>query len=380
MNRMILRTLLVLLVVTSCQWYAGAQKRKTLDTPNTVVYALPQTVLKLNVIAEKTILKRGPFAEYAKKYLNISDVVSADGVEWELKSIDVSSYGEVDPEEYHKITTSVDYEPSLISLTPTGLIRGFNLEKKMILKEEKESVFITDDKIDIEYGKFSIDPIIKYKEDTIFKVVETDTAFVKVPVLEKQALVKSLEEKAEEAAHQIFKLRKRRFKILTANYEVLPPDGKAYEIIIKELEKLENDYLSLFVGKRVGFTENFQFLYTPKNGENGGVIFRMSPQAGPVGVNDLGGKPIRVDFKNLEITRELAIIPTVGLVPQKQIFYRIPGMADVSISNGREILFQNRMPVAQFGKIANMPAEVLLNENYSIEFFPDLGSIKNVSK
>ncbi|WP_320018004.1 DUF4831 family protein [Labilibaculum manganireducens] len=380
MNRMILRTLLVLLVVISCQWYAGAQKRKTLDTPNTVVYALPQTVLKLNVTAEKTILKRGPFAEYAKKYLNISDVVSADGVEWELKSIDVSSYGEADPEEYHKITTSVDYEPSLISLTPTGLMRGFNLEKKMILKEEKESVFITDDKIDIEYGKFSIDPIIKYKEDTIFKVVETDTAFVKVPVLEKQALVKSLEEKAEEAAHQIFKLRKRRFKILTANYEVLPPDGKAYEIIIKELEKLENDYLSLFVGKRVGFQENFQFLYTPKNGENGGVIFRMSQQAGPVGVNDLGGKPIRVDFKNLEITRELAIIPTVGIVPQKQIFYRIPGMADVSISNGKEILFQNRMPIAQFGKIANMPAEVLLNENYSIEFFPDLGSIKNVSK
>ncbi|MBN2595844.1 MAG: DUF4831 family protein [Marinifilaceae bacterium] len=380
MNRMILRILLGLLVVISCQWYAGAQKRKTLDTPNTVVYALPQTVLKLDVTAEKTILKRGPFAEYAKKYLNISDVVSADGVEWELKSIDVSSHGEVDPEEYHKITTSVDYEPSLISLTPTGLIRGFNLEKKMLLKEEKKLVFITDDKIDIEYGKFSIDPIIKYKEDTIFKVVETDTAFVKVPVLEKQALVKSLEEKAEEAAHQIFKLRKRRFKILTANYEVLPPDGKAYEIIIKELEKLENEYLSLFIGKRVGFIENFQFLFTPKNGENGGVIFRMSPQSGPVGVNDLGGKPIRVDFKNLEITRELAIIPTVGLVPQKQIFYRIPGMADVSISNGKEILFQNRMPIAQFGKIANMPAEVLLNENYSIEFFPDLGSIKNVSK
>ncbi|MDM8160543.1 DUF4831 family protein [Labilibaculum sp. K2S] len=380
MNRMILRTLLVLLVVISCQWYAGAQKRRTLETPNTVVYALPQTVLKLNVTAEKTILKRGPFAEYAKKYLNISDVVSADGVEWELKSIDVSSHGEVDPEEYHKITTSVDYEPGLISLTPNGLIRGFNLEKKMILKEEKESVFITEDKINIEYGKFSIDPIIKYKEDTIFKVVETDTAFVKVPVLEKQVLVKSMEEKAEEAAHQIFKLRKRRFKILTANYDVLPPDGKAYEVIVGELEKLENDYMSLFIGKRVGFLESFQFLYTPKNGENGGVIFRMSPQAGPVGVNNLGGKPIRVDFKNLEQTRELAIIPAVGLVPQKQIFYRIPGMADVSISNGKEILFQNRMPIAQFGKIANMPAEVLLNENYSIEFYPDLGSIKNVSK
>ncbi|BAX79246.1 DUF4831 family protein [Labilibaculum antarcticum] len=380
MNRMILRPLLVLLVVIFCQWNTSAQKRRTLETPSTVVYALPQTVVKLNVTAEKIVLKRGPFADYAKKYLNISDVVTADGVEWELKSIDVSTHGEVDPEQYHKITTSVDYEPSLISLTPAGLIRGFNLDKKMMLKEEKELVFITDDKINIEYGEFSIDPVIKYKEDTVFKVLETDTAFVKVPVLEKQALAKTIEEKAEEAAHQIFKLRKRRFKILTANYEVLPPDGMAYEIIIKELEKLENDYVSLFIGKKVGFLESFQFLYTPKNGENGGVIFRMSPQDGPVGVNDLGGRPIRVDFKNLEVTRELVIIPNVELIPQKQIFYRIPGMADVSILNGKEILFKNRMSIAQFGKIVSMPAEVLLNENYGIEFYPDLGSIKSVSK
>ncbi len=380
MNRMIVRTLLVSLVVIPCQWNASAQKRKTLDTPSTVVYALPQTVIRLNVKAEKTILKRGPFADYAKKYLNVSDVVSADGVEWKLKSIDVSAYGEVDPEQYHKITTSVDYEPSLISLTPEGLICGFNLQKKKMLKEEKELVFINDDEVKIEYGRFSIDPIIKYKEDTVYKVVETDTAFVKIPVLEKQTLVKSIEEKAEEAAHQIFKLRKRRFKILTANYEVLPPDGKAYEIIVKELEKLEEDYLSLFIGKRVGFTESFQFLYTPQSNENTGVVFRMSPQAGPVGVNDLGGKPIRIDFKNLETIRELAIVPTPSLVPQKQIFYRIPGMADLTIINGKDILYKSRMAIAQFGKIASMPAEVLMNENYSIEFYPDLGSIKNVSK
>ncbi|PKQ65499.1 hypothetical protein BZG02_00380 [Labilibaculum filiforme] len=377
---MIFRTLLVSVVVISCQWNTTAQKRRTLETPSTVVYALPQTVIKLNVKAEKSILKRGPFADYAKKFLNVSDVVVADGVEWKLKSIDVSAYGEVDPEQYHKITTSVDYEPSLISLTPDGLISGFNLQKKKMLGAEKEVVFINDDEVKIEYGRFAIDPIIKYKEDTVFKVVETDTAFVKVPVLEKQALVKSMEEKAEEAAHQIFKLRKRRFKILTANYEVLPPDGKAYELIVKELEKLENDYLSLFIGKRVAFAENFEFLYTPKSGETGGVIFRMSPQTGPVGVNDLGGKPIRIDFKNLETTRELAIVPTAGVTAQKQIFYRIPGMADLSISNGKDILYKNRISIAQFGKITSMPAEVLMNENYSIEFYPDLGSIKNVSK
>jgi hypothetical protein len=80
------------------------------------------------------------------------------------------------------------------------------------------------------------------------------------------------------------------------------------------------------------------------------------------------------------VTNELAILPSAGANQQTQISYRIPGMADVSISNGKSVLLKKRMPIAQFGKIARMPAEVLLNENYSIEFYPDLGSIKNVSK
>ena len=380
MNRNIFKLLVAILIVGGTIGNAIAQKRKTLETPNTVIYALPQTVLKLDVVAEKTIMKRGPFADYAKKYLGISDVVNSDGVEWKLKSIELNGVGEVDPEQYHKITSSVDYEPGLIALTPEGLIRGFNMKKTSFESVEKEIIALSSDEIKMEYGKFSIDPIIKYREDTIYKVVETDTAFVKIPVLEKQALTKSLEEKAEEAAHQIFKLRKRRFKILTSNFEVLPPDGKAYEVLVKELAKLEEDYISMFVGKKVSIQKAYQFSYTPKQGEKGGVIFRMSPQMGPVGVNDLGGRPVRVDFKNLNVTNELAILPSAGANPQTQISYRIPGMADVSISNGKSVLLKKRMPIAQFGKIARMPAEVLLNENYSIEFYPDLGSIKNVSK
>nr|WP_320118509.1 DUF4831 family protein [uncultured Marinifilum sp.] len=380
MNKNIFKLLIAFLIVAGTIENAEAQKRKTLDTPSTVIYALPQTVLKVDVIAKKTILKEGPFADYAQKYLGISDIVKANGTSWQLISAELTGKGEVDPQQFHKIVTSVDYEPSLVSLTPEGLIRGFNLKNNRSEDIEREGIVLSKDVVNIEYGKFSIDPIIKYKEDTIYKVVETDTAFVKVPVLEKQALTKSLEEKAEEAAHEIFKLRKRRFKILTANYEVLPPDGKAYQIIVDELAKLENEYLSLFIGKKVSVQKSFQFSYVPKKGENGGVIFRMSPQNGPVDVSDLGGRPIRVDFKNLNTTEELTILPTAGTDPQKQIKYRIPGMADVTISNGKSTLLKKRMPIAQFGKIVSMPAEVLLNENYAVEFYPDLGSIKNVSK
>lgn len=380
MNRMILRILLVSLVVISCQWKVSAQKRRTLEVPSTVVYALPKTVIQVNVMAEKTIMKKGPFADYAQKYLGLSDVVRQNGVEWKLKSVELAAKGEVDPEQFYKVITNVDYEPSLIALTPEGLIRGFNLKEKINQTEEKEIRILANEKVDIEYGQFSIDPMIKYKEDTIYKVVETDTAFVKVPVLEEQALLKSVEEKAEEAAHQIFKLRKRRFKMLTADFEVLPPDGKAYEIILEKLERLEKEYLSLFIGKKVSVYKPYTFWFSPNKNEESAVVFRMSAQAGPVDVSDLAGKPIRIEFDNLNSTSELVMIPTAGLAPQKLINYRIPGRADVTILNGKEILCKNRMSIAQFGKIASMPAEVLVNENYSIEFYPDLGSIKSVNK
>jgi hypothetical protein len=380
MNKNIFRHLLAFVVVASVVGNTMAQKRRTIETPTTAVYALPQTVLKVDVVAEKTIMKKGPFAEYSQKYLGISDVVKGDAVQWNIKSIAVRGEGEVDPEQFHKVISSVNYEPGLISLTPEGVIRGFNLPAREEMRIEKMIHKIQDEEVEIEYGKFSIDPILKFREDTTYKVVETDTAFIKVPVLEKQALSKSVEEKAAEAAHQIFKLRKRRFKILTANFEVLPPDGKAYAVIVEELRKLENEYLSLFLGKKVSVKKDYQFSYTPKAGESGGVIFRMSPQMGPVGVNDLGGRPIRVEFKSLGITDELAILPIAGVAPSSQIAYRIPGKADISISNGKKILYKGRMSIAQFGKIGKLPADVLLNENYSIEFHPDLGSIKNVSK
>ncbi len=356
---------------------SNAQKRRNIEIPTTVVYALPQTVIKLDVVAQKTILKRGPFADYAKKYLGISDVIRSNSTDWRIQSIALSSKGEVDPKGYYKITTSEDYEPALIALTPEGLLKGFNISNLQTDKREAAVSHLSEENIDMDYGRFSINSILKFKKDTVYKVVETDTAFVKVPVLEKHALLKTEEEKAAEAAHMIFKLRKRRFKILTANYKILPPDGKAYEVMVQELAKLEADYVAMFIGKKVTVSKHFHFLYTPKKGANGGVAFRLSPTRGPIAASDVRGKPITINVKSLKTNEQLSIDATEN---KSVIHYCVPGMADVSVTNGSKVLVHQRMPIAQFGKIATIPTDVLLNEGYGVEFYPDLGSIKNMVK
>jgi len=382
MFRVIVR--LVLVAVLFVQFVTvEAQKRKAgLDLPSTVVYALPRTVLNVDVVVEKKIRKAGPFVDFSEKYIGVSPQIKIDALSWEIKSMVVSEGGEVDPRLVYKLTTVGSYEPNLIQLTPDGLIQGFNMQNLPVAETENFHAFKEESAVEVDYGKFSIDPNLMIKKDTIYKVVETDTAFIKVPVLEEQAFAKSLEDKAKEAAHQLFKLRKRRFKILTANFEVLPPDGKAYELIIRELNQLEKEYLALFLGKEVGVQERRRFTYSPASAaDKGGVLFRISPEMGLVDVSNLKAVPVHIALKNLGITSELVVLPLdPNASPNSQINYRIPGQAEVVISKGRDVLLKEKHLISQFGKIMTMPSQVLMHEGYSIEFYPETGAIKSISK
>ena len=374
----------ILLVAVCCMQFTAvtAQKRKSdLDVPSTVVYALPKTILNVDVVVEKKIRKVGPFAGFSEKYIGISPKITADEVKWNIQSLTITEKGEVDPQHFYKLTSVENYEPNLIQLTPEGLIQGFNMKAVDVANEITPQTLHENVDFEIEYGQFSIDPNLLTKKDTVFKVVETDTAFIKVPELKELAFAKSVEDKAKEAAHQLFKLRKRRFKILTANYEVLPPDGKAYEVIVRELDKLEKEYLSLFLGKEVRVLETGHFTYKPKATDKGGVLFRISPEKGLVESDDLKAVPVRIELNNLGVTSELPVLPVdPTVVPDRLIYYRIPGQADVVISKGKQVVYHKRHLISQFGKIFSLPSQVLMHEGYSLEFYPETGAIKRISK
>jgi len=374
----------ILLVAVCCMQFTAvtAQKRKSdLDVPSTVVYALPKTILNVDVVVEKKIRKVGPFAGFSEKYIGISPKITADEVKWNIQSLTITEKGEVDPQHFYKLTSVENYEPNLIQLTPEGLIQGFNMKAVDVANEFTPQTLHENIDFEIEYGQFSIDPNLLTKKDTVFKVVETDTAFIKVPELKELAFAKSIEDKAKEAAHQLFKLRKRRFKILTANYEVLPPDGKAYEVIVRELDKLEKEYLSLFLGKEVCVLETGHFTYKPKATDKGGVLFRISPEKGLVESDDLKAVPVRIELNNLGVTSELPVLPVdPTVVPDRLIYYRIPGQADVVISKGKQVVYHKRHLISQFGKIFSLPSQVLMHEGYSLEFYPETGAIKRISK
>jgi len=355
----------------------NAQKRKNPSEVNSsVVYVLPKTVLDVEVLAQKTILKRGPFADYADKYLGIKNGVVRDNEKWEIKKMEFSQHAEIDAQNSFELISNENYLPNMISLSKEGFIKGFNIKNDDNETKKINTIYNTLDKVSIDaYGSFSIDKILRFTKDTTFKIIETDTSFVRVPVLETKMSVKSIEDKAVEAAHQIFKLRKRRFKILTANYDILPPDGKSYEIIVRELEKLENQYMSLFVGKTHSQLKKFKFSYTPSPGQNKGVFFKFSRSKGPLLASNSMGEEVKIKF-NINNVKSQAQKGNL----EKSIFYRIPAQANFVIYMGDEIFLNENITISQFGSIGSYPVDILLNEEFSIEYHPDYGSIKRVYK
>ena len=63
-----------------------------------LTYSLPTTHLRIVVEAERTVYKAGPYYKYAKKYLGTTDVITKDSQEWNLKNVDVWTYGVPNPD------------------------------------------------------------------------------------------------------------------------------------------------------------------------------------------------------------------------------------------------------------------------------------------
>ena len=51
---------------------------------------------------------------------------------------------------------------------------------------------------------------------------------------------------------------------------------------------------------------------------------------------------------------------------------------DVQVFNGKTIIGQKNIVIPQLGNVAKISTDVLIDQNYSVDFYPQLGSIKRV--
>jgi hypothetical protein len=172
-----------------------------------------------------------------------------------------------------------------------------------------------------------------------------------------------------------------KFEMAAGFLDELPPDGKAYEASLGQLEKIESEYIELFVGKSQANEFLFSFEYIPGASDvKGEVLFRFSEQKGVLEKADLTGKPVMLDVaKSGDLSGNYDRLNSQQTTSDNSIYYRIPGTGDFKLLYELKILASLRTSVAQFGATIPVP-DAFLDGNYSIELHPETGAIKNLHK
>ena len=323
-------------LVTGGSAQVKAYKTDQMTNPNSVAYALPRTVVKVRVVAEKESVRVGPYARFAQKYLGVIAPL-ADKDIYTIKSATLCGVQEADPAEVYALDNPDKSPVRIYDPTPEGFVAAplGGVEPAGIAGPIRKGVRMRGAGPDV----------ISY--------VECDTAFLKVPIDKQSTVEKSAESMAADAANMIFSLRRHRLDLVTgeAGENVF---GGGLKAALDEISRLEQEYLALFLGKQYRQTVAREYNALPSKDENTLVVCRFSDTAGLLPDNDLSARPITLEMTP-EKKAEASPLANRNKEIKGGVFYRIADMVNCRLTDGNRQIAQARMPIYQFGVVVQVP-------------------------
>lgn len=382
MRTYILKSLLVLifaLVGLSCnaQYVTTHTKNATPGVQDGIYYALPKTIIKLDFIIEESFLYEGPYADYAPRYLGTNDYIQRDGREYRIVDVVMSTIGDADPDATFFVSyDSKSKNSTSFNLLPNGIIqsvgepdfayKGQSVISKTIGNNINESTF----QYNIQDNTFS-------RIDTIVRKITIDTTVIFKNIYHSSVENRSIEQKAKMAATKIDQLREDRIKLLTGYQEIAYP-GNTLQYMVSQIESLEQEYISLFVGKRVSRIIEKTIYVVPSKEVTTQTVAKFSETEGlTTGVSGYGS-PITVQTISLQNTAKINA-PSQSAIEatshNNKIFYRIPEVASVRVKVDGKTLLEERHTINQLGVLLLTPIN-----NMRLTFDPVTGQLIKVSK
>lgn len=331
---------------------------------NSFLYALPENVVNVQAKITRNYVKRGPYYKYADKYLGIKNVPVKDSVYWTFSNVGLSDGAQCDVNQYFMVTLSGD-KPfayrQLFDLSKNGLIFDIN----RIEATNAVSANVTDKNPgygNILFKELSMNSNIAEENDTLYETVLTDSTFNRIPIIKKSEVIKTFEEKASEAANVIYKIRKRRLKLVSGGYKSLPA-GNTLSTCLEELNRIEKEYMALFIGKTITEDHVYHFSYIPQAQKLDEAVdlFYFSHSDGIVDSNTKG-RPISLFISSKEKTGRLDTLSRnepLQLKTKNEIFYRIPDKALIELRDGNTVLASKEIYISQYGVVVRMPLSML---------------------
>ncbi|MGE5350220.1 MAG: DUF4831 family protein [Actinomycetota bacterium] len=373
MNRKIIFILALLALLTAgCSVFSSKSPGDTVVLPlgdrvsitdGSLVYALPLTVLEFEIIAVKRIEVPGPFAPFARDMIGLDRVINAETESWSLTEVKLNAVEELDPSQFYIIQGTTLMQTNMLALRKSGLVLDINPEVYSHTAYSGHSdgnVYsgvLFPDRGAYEY--------VSTRTDTAYRVVKADTAFIRVPYLVQRKKGMTVEEEAREAADRLMELREGRHMILTGETNIFPQDGAA----IDEINRLEREYTALFAGKSWTETRHFRFWVTPDLSMAGKktILFSFSETRGLTESSEGPGQPVVMEIVPSGKTRELNLVvrPVTSqkdLALTDRLYYRVPDVAQITVTMGDEKLCTARKLIYQYGNTVALPANFIIGK------------------
>lgn len=313
---------------------ANAQTQVTEFNPgvaaNGVNYALPKTVLKVDVSAIKVVYTPGEFARYADRYLHIGGVSAEPSTTWKTTNLSVYQEGTPDTLKVFTVKLKDKTIAPMAQLTKSGVLVAINTTAEVDERTLPETRTVGHKLNARQY----------LTEDIL-----TATSTAKM---------------AELTAQEILDIRESKNAIKRGQVESMPKDGASLKIVLDELNAQEEALTQLFTGYADTTYTSKSYAIIPTSDIDQKVLFRFSQKLGFVDADDLAGEPFYVSVKDLHTV----VIPTEKDMAKRKIeglVYNMPSMAKVSISTMNGTLYEKELPFAQFGTI-DMLSPTLFNK------------------
>ena len=332
-------------------------------------YSLPQTYVKVDVKVEQIEKIKGPYAEYANKYLGLQNIIKENSTSYQIAGVEINTESERDPNQYYFVETNC--KRMQVLLNKTGVIEAVNPMRGKHVEGNKHTHAEANNKLKgngdyPELFKNFVDLNLYEKVDTLYRDVEGDTGIVKETILKKTIMEKPTEQKAKEMVDFINKLKETRIIYLSGDQDV--KDKASLEYIYNELQTQENDYLKLFSGITVKHTLNYTFYYLPAKDTSAKTetnivapICKFTASKGIVDNTSKDGEVVNLCVKskgNITIANNYNQQKTKLDKGKHGFSYRLPEYADVSVVYHNNILKETKKLISQLGMIVNLPRSI----------------------
>lgn len=342
------------------QGFAQQTRILTADKHNEygLVYRLPQTALRIEVSATRTIRKAGPFYQYAKKYIGTDKVIKADAEEWVLNSVTVTPYGVTDQETEYLMQLKPG-ALTYICVDGDGMLAAIN--KEVAAPPLKGAASTTDG--NTASSALDMNKYLQYVNDEFIAS-------------------QSSAKKAQMLAENIMEVRDAKVSLSRGTAETMPTDGRQLELMLKSLADQEASMTAAFTGLEETRTFSSSYTFMPDE-EGKKVLFRLSDFSGFVEADDLSGDPVYIA---VEVTREGELpVDAKGeekKLPKDAVMYNIPGAAKITVSYKGRNYYQQELDFAQFGVKFGLNPTLFSDKkarSYAV-FDPVTGAVKEIGE